>query len=686
MTVILGISALDHRSAAALVMDGRLVAAHVDRHAGGRHPIPVEAIQQCLDRGHLSIADVHQVGFHDLRAAQYERLVDRGFSWASGGVKDFVKSLSPAARTMRKHFARFRADVRDLSSESASGAAWAFHTSPFDEAAILDFDHVPTSITIGRDGLLQSANPLRTNHSIRALFAAFGHFCGLGPNARADRLRRVARNGRPSYVEALLENVIRLQPDGSYKLHPSYFHVSDGALRGTRKLHQLLGGEPRSTSGPIEQRIRNIACSVFVIVGEFVRRAAFQAHTVSTSNQLCLTSDIGFGSALRDVLCETPFERVWIQPEPGALASALSAACYLGARSGKLDDSEFTYEAGVLWDLRTGAQDERAGDPESPELPDFAPEFEVPLEFEEDSATEADLDAPRTPGRVLEPQLELREPVARSERELPKKSIPLGRPLTADELPPEVEEYGREFKVFEPGEHDDYVPQPHEPAREAPAERPAPRAVPEPELAPTEAPLRVEPVKKPTFRIVRDLAAPVAIESSVVEAPVETQAETQAETPPEDLGIDPEVFELLNRLEPQRLEASEGRALELECAPVLEDLTAPVEIDLEPQVELDLESPFETAFDEVGELELAEAELFRLAAPEIYVPKLLLPSGHDEDDFTAPALLSPCCAVELDDRTCSACGAAYGNNVPIALHTSDFWNEFCERFRYLHAS
>src|SRR4051794_3196260 len=258
-THILGISAFYHDSAAALVRDGRIVAAAQEERFTRKkhdHRFPARAVEYVLREAGISPVDLDYVGFYDKPRTKFERLVETYAAFAPQGFKTYLKSvplwlnsklhLSGEIDAALGHHYRGRYVFAD---HHESHAASAFFPSPFDEAAILTLDGVgewsTTTMGVGRGNRLRLDQHLAFPHSLGLLYSAFTHYCGFRVNSGEHKLMGLAPYGRPTYAGTILEKLIDLKPDGSFWLDMRYFHYAHGLTMTGPRFHALFGGPPR---------------------------------------------------------------------------------------------------------------------------------------------------------------------------------------------------------------------------------------------------------------------------------------------------------------------------------------------------------------------------------------------------------------------------------------------------------
>ena len=343
MTAILGISAFDHDAAAALVVDGEIVAAaQEERFTRKKHDpdFPTQAIAYCLDEAGLNPEDIDYVGFYEKPFKKFERLLETYLAYAPSGYRSFVKAM-PVWMKKKLHL------PRELSKglpgykkrfvypeHHESHAASAFFPSPFEQAAVLTMDGVgewaTTSIGVGKENQLQLLYEQRFPHSIGLLYSAFTYFTGFRVNSGEYKLMGLAPYGEPKYVDVILDKLLDLKDDGSFRLDMSYFNYCQGLTMTSSKFDTLFGGPPRVPEQAITEREMDIAASIQKVTEEIVLRCARHAHALTGLDNLCLAGGVSLNCVANGrIIREGPFKNVWIQPAAGDAGGALGTALFI---------------------------------------------------------------------------------------------------------------------------------------------------------------------------------------------------------------------------------------------------------------------------------------------------------------------------------------------------------------------
>ena len=344
MTSILGISAYYHDSAAALVVDGKVVAAaQEERFTRKKHDpaFPSEAIDYCLETAGLSIADLDYVAFYDKPLLKFERLLETYLAYAPVGFGSFLKAMPVwlkqklfTPRELRKGL-RGEYQKRFVYTEHhQSHAASAFFPSPFEEAAVLTLDGVGEWATaswgVGRGNKLELMGELRFPHSLGLLYSAFTYFTGFRVNSGEYKLMGLAPYGEPKYVDVIFDNLLDVKEDGSFRMDMSYFNYCQGLTMTSKKMDGLFGGPPRVAESPVTQREMDIAASIQVVTEEIMLRMARHVQKTTGMKNLCLAGGVALNCVGNGrILREGPFDQIWIQPAAGDAGGALGAALFV---------------------------------------------------------------------------------------------------------------------------------------------------------------------------------------------------------------------------------------------------------------------------------------------------------------------------------------------------------------------
>lgn len=344
MTAILGISAFYHDSAAALVVDGRIVAAaQEERFSRRKHDerFPARAVEYCLRHAGLGAGDLDYVAFYDKPLLKFERLLETYLAFAPRGLRSFALAM-PVWLKEKLHLRR--ALGRQLGPASrarlvfaehhTSHAASAFYPSPFDQAAILTLDGVGEWTTTawgqGSGRQVRLSAQLTFPHSLGLLYSAFTYYCGFKVNSGEYKLMGLAPFGRPRYAERILGHLMDLKPDGSFWLDLSYFNYCHGLTMTGRAFDRLFDGPPRRPESPLTERHADLAASIQAVTEEVVLRTARHVHAQTGQSKLVLAGGVALNCVANGrLLREGPFDEIWIQPAAGDAGGALGAALWV---------------------------------------------------------------------------------------------------------------------------------------------------------------------------------------------------------------------------------------------------------------------------------------------------------------------------------------------------------------------
>ena len=343
---ILGISAFYHDSAAALVVDGRIVAAaQEERFTRRKHDAgyPANAIASCLASGGIALADVDRIVFYDKPFLKFERLLETYVALAPRGFSSF--RLAAPVWIKEKLFQkpllkrRLQAAAPEVDWESRllfaehhqSHAASAFYPSPFQDAVVLTMDGVgewtTTSVAIGHDTALDIVRELHFPHSLGLLYSAFTYYLGFRVNSGEYKVMGLAPYGTPKHKATILDNLIDLKPDGTFRLDLGYFDFCTGLTMTNRRFDALFGGPPRQAEEALQQRHMDLAASVQAVVEEAVLRLTRSLREETGIAQLCLAGGVALNCVANGkVLRDGRFDGLWAQPAAGDAGGALGAA------------------------------------------------------------------------------------------------------------------------------------------------------------------------------------------------------------------------------------------------------------------------------------------------------------------------------------------------------------------------
>ena len=343
MKRILGISGLYHDAAAALVEEGRLVAAvQEERLSRVKHDpaFPRRAIGAVLE---LSPGPVDAVVFYDQPVSKFGRLLDTWAAIAPAGLPSFLAAVPEWMRSKLWVPHHVESTLAGLGWPSAvpcwfpahheSHAASAYYPSPFGEAAILTVDGVgewaTTAISHGRGAGIEMVTEIRYPHSLGLLYSAFTAYCGFAVNDGEYRVMGLAATGTPRYERLIRDHLIDLREDGSFRLNLAFFNYVGGLTMTNARFHALFGGPPRREHEPLDGRHADLARSVQAVLEDALLRQAREAHRLTGSANLCLAGGVELNCvANARIVREGPFREVWIQPAAGDAGGAAGAAWF----------------------------------------------------------------------------------------------------------------------------------------------------------------------------------------------------------------------------------------------------------------------------------------------------------------------------------------------------------------------
>jgi carbamoyltransferase len=344
MTAILGISAFYHDSAAALVVDGEIIAAaQEERFTRKKHDydFPQNAVDYCLKEAGITPEQLDYVGFYDKPLTKFERLLETYLAVTPAGYRSFRQAI-PLWLKQKLHLPQeMSRGLHDrysgryvFTDHHESHAASAFFPSPFDEAAILTLDGVgewsTTCFGVGRGNKIELIDEIRFPHSLGLLYSAFTYYTGFRVNSGEYKVMGLAPYGNPIYKDKIFEHLLDLKEDGSFHMDMSYFNYCQGLTMTSKKFHDLFGGLPRKAESQVTQREMDLAASVQVVTEEIMLRMARHVHEKTGVKNLVLAGGVALNCVGNGrILREGPFESIWIQPAAGDAGGALGTALFI---------------------------------------------------------------------------------------------------------------------------------------------------------------------------------------------------------------------------------------------------------------------------------------------------------------------------------------------------------------------
>jgi carbamoyltransferase len=343
---LLGISAFYHDSAAALVQDGRVIAAaQEERFTRIRHDaaFPSQSISYCLSQLPGGPGSLDYVVFYEKPFLKFERLLETYLAFAPRGIGSFAVSMPLwiKQKLFQKRLLcrQLRALAGDVDWESKllftehhlSHAASAFFPSPFSDALVLTMDGVgewaTTSVAVGNGNDLKIIKEIAFPHSLGLLYSAFTYYCGFKVNSGEYKLMGLAPYGEPKYAQTILDHLIDLKKDGTFQLNLEYFEYCTGLRMTNRRFDQLFGARPRQPDEPLEQRHMDLAASIQAVLDETVLRMTRSLAAETGARNLCMAGGVALNCVTNGrILSDGKFQGFWIQPAAGDAGGAVGAA------------------------------------------------------------------------------------------------------------------------------------------------------------------------------------------------------------------------------------------------------------------------------------------------------------------------------------------------------------------------
>ena len=350
MTSILGISAFYHDSAAAIIVDGKiLAAAQEERFTRKKHDssYPHNAVEYVLKFSKLKLSEVNHIVFYEKPFLKFERLLETYVAFAPRGFKQFTKSMPAWLREklfqknmlmklLKEHDKYFKDEKKIYFSEHhLSHAASAFFPSPFNEAVVLTADGVgewaTTTVAIGKDKNLSIEKEIHFPHSLGLLYSAFTYYTGFKVNSGEYKLMGLAPYGEPKYTSLIKDNLIDIKKDGSFKLSQEFFDYATGLKMTSDKFHKLFGKEPRdSRKDRLTQFHMDVAASIQKVTEDVMISMAYSLREEFNIKNLCLAGGVALNCVANGKILEKKiFDNIWIQPAAGDAGGSLGAALAL---------------------------------------------------------------------------------------------------------------------------------------------------------------------------------------------------------------------------------------------------------------------------------------------------------------------------------------------------------------------
>ncbi len=339
---ILGISAFYHDSAACLIKDGKIIAAAQEERFTRKkhdHNFPKNAAEYCLNYAGISSEQIDYIAFYDKPFLKFERLLESYLHYAPKGIASFIKAMPLwiKQKLWMKELINKELNYKGkvlFPEHHQSHAASAFFASPFQEAAIITADGVgewtTSSFGIGRDNKIEIIADIKFPHSLGLLYSAFTYYTGFKVNSGEYKVMGLAPYGEPKYVDLILNELIDLKEDGSFKLNMKYFNYVAGLTMTNENFNKLFGGSPRKPESELTQREMDLARSIQDVTEEIMIRMARHVKKETNAEYLCLAGGVALNCVANGkILRENIFKDIWIQPAAGDAGGALGAALFV---------------------------------------------------------------------------------------------------------------------------------------------------------------------------------------------------------------------------------------------------------------------------------------------------------------------------------------------------------------------
>ena len=339
-THILGISCFYHDAAACLLRDGEVVAAaSEERFTRKKHDadFPMNAVRYCLEAGGIETADLDHVGFYDKPFIKFERIIETYLAVAPRGIQSWVMAIPLwlkekifMRKTIEKKLDGYEGDIL-FSEHHESHAASAFYCSPFEEAAILTLDGVGEWATaakgFGRGEEITLTHEIHFPHSLGLLYTAFTYYLGFKVNSGEYKVMGLAPYGKPEYFDLIMDRLIDVKADGSFKLNMDYFAYTHKLTMINKKFNDLFGAPPRTPETWLNEREFDIAASIQKVTEEVVLRLCRSLHAETGLDNLCLAGGVALNCVANGkIIKQTPFKDIYVQPAAGDAGGALGVA------------------------------------------------------------------------------------------------------------------------------------------------------------------------------------------------------------------------------------------------------------------------------------------------------------------------------------------------------------------------
>ncbi len=346
MTKILGISAYYHDSAAALIENGDIIyAIQEERFTRKKHDasFPDHAIDCILKSRNISLKEIDYVVFYDKPFLKFERLLETYIANAPFGFKSFKTSMpiwlseklfqkSIILKKLKNKFLKFDSNKLLFSEHHFSHAASAFFPSPFEYSLVLTLDGVgewaTTTVSIGKKNKLDIVKEIHFPHSVGLLYSAFTYYIGFKVNSGEYKVMGLAPYGNPIYKKLILEKLIDLKEDGSFRLNQSYFNYTSGLTMTNKKFSELFGNKVRKPeTDMLTQFHMDIASSIQAVIEEIILKMVKSLSNEYKISNLCLAGGVALNCVANSKILKSGyFKNIWIQPASGDAGGAIGSA------------------------------------------------------------------------------------------------------------------------------------------------------------------------------------------------------------------------------------------------------------------------------------------------------------------------------------------------------------------------
>ena len=350
MSSILGISAYYHDSAASIIVDGKIIAAaQEERFTRKKHDssYPFNAIEFVLNYSNLKLSEIDQIIFFEKPFLKFERLLETYVAFAPKGFMSFCKAIPiwlkdklfqkrMLLNELKRHDDNFEDSKKIFfSNHHLSHAASAFFPSPFEEAIILTADAVgewaTTTVAVGNKNALEIKKEIHFPHSLGLLYSAFTYYAGFKVNSGEYKLMGLAPYGKPIFEEKIINNLVDIKEDGTFRLDQTYFNYATGLTMTSKKFHDLFGQKPRNPKiDQLTQFHMDIAASIQKVTEDIMLKLARSLKKEFNISNLCLAGGVALNCVANGkILKEKIFDNIWVQPAAGDAGGSIGAALAL---------------------------------------------------------------------------------------------------------------------------------------------------------------------------------------------------------------------------------------------------------------------------------------------------------------------------------------------------------------------